>query len=273
MTSPIASGQPAGPATSAATSMALPATRTIRPLITEPMTVATDAALAVVCGAAAWDLAHRRAGAGCAAGDSGRSWSRALWAASLGVAAAAAGAGAIAHGAQEMAPRTAARAWRAAIRYTGVSGALFAAGAACTGLRGLRRVAALGLVALAEFAAQDRLGEHPRFRSAAAAYGINLTAGVACLRGPAMIGDRAALLACASAGVATVGGTLQLGGWGRHRSFNHNDRFHVVQIAASVLLYRAALTVADARRPSAPLLPSPNSTPAPVRRPPTKAVL
>lgn len=217
-------------------------------LITEPMTVATDTALAIVCGSAACDLARREFGR--LQRESGQSSPRAavnprapaLWAASLGFAAAAAAAGAIAHGAAGVAPSTAASMWRTAIRCTGLSGAFFAGGGACAGLRGGQRWAALGLVATVQTVVQRRMGAQPSFRTAAIASGIDLSAGVACLANPARRGNRAALLACASAAVAGAGGLIQFVGWGRGRRFNHNDRFHIVQIGASALLYAAALS-------------------------------
>jgi hypothetical protein len=41
--------------------------------------------------------------------------------------------------------------------------------------------------------------------------------------------------------VTLAGVAVQLGGWGLHTHFNHNDIYHLVQMAGLYCLYRGAL--------------------------------
>jgi hypothetical protein len=45
--------------------------------------------------------------------------------------------------------------------------------------------------------------------------------------------------------LAVVGAGVQASGFALHRHFNHNDLFHVIQLAATVLFYRGALRLRD----------------------------
>ncbi len=51
---------------------------------------------------------------------------------------------------------------------------------------------------------------------------------------------RAAKLVLASIAVAVIGAAVQASGFTLHRHFNHNDLYHVIQIASLLLLYRGA---------------------------------
>jgi hypothetical protein len=58
----------------------------------------------------------------------------------------------------------------------------------------------------------------------------------------------AALLAGVAVSVAA--GLVQASRFALHEHFNHNDLYHVIQIAAMALFYRGALRLNDARAPT-----------------------
>jgi hypothetical protein len=49
----------------------------------------------------------------------------------------------------------------------------------------------------------------------------------------------------AGVAVSVVAGLVQASGFDLHRHFNHNDLYHVIQIAAMLLLYRGARVLSD----------------------------
>lgn len=51
----------------------------------------------------------------------------------------------------------------------------------------------------------------------------------------------------AGVAVSVVAALAQASGFALHQHFNHNDLYHVIQIAAMALLYRGARTLADVR--------------------------
>ena len=63
--------------------------------------------------------------------------------------------------------------------------------------------------------------------------------------------------------VSVAAALVQASGFAPHPNFNHNDLYHVIQIAAMVLLYRGARRLTDwaPRRPSwaAPIVPPPSA--------------
>ena len=54
----------------------------------------------------------------------------------------------------------------------------------------------------------------------------------------------------AGVAVSILAAVVQASGIALHRHFNHNDLYHVVQMAAMVLLYRGARLLVDTRRSS-----------------------
>jgi hypothetical protein len=50
----------------------------------------------------------------------------------------------------------------------------------------------------------------------------------------------------AGVAVSLAAALVQASGFAPHRHFNHNDLYHVIQIAAMVLLYRGARRLEDA---------------------------
>jgi hypothetical protein len=57
--------------------------------------------------------------------------------------------------------------------------------------------------------------------------------------------DRAARWMLGGVGVSAIAAGVQASGFALHRHFNHNDLYHVVQIAAMVLLYTGARRLRD----------------------------
>jgi hypothetical protein len=53
----------------------------------------------------------------------------------------------------------------------------------------------------------------------------------------------------AGVAVSVAAALVQASGLALHRHFNHNDLYHVIQIAAMVLLYRGARRLSDATAP------------------------
>jgi hypothetical protein len=54
----------------------------------------------------------------------------------------------------------------------------------------------------------------------------------------------------AGVAVCVVAALVQASGFALHRHFNHNDLYHLIQIAAMALLYRGARRLRDATAPT-----------------------
>src|SRR5688572_848144 len=207
--------------------------------ITEPMTVATNAALAVLAFVLAARLAYHSAAEGSAAG--------ACLAAGLAATGLAAVVGALAHGtdpARDEALR--ARFWRGALYSTGLIGAATVASVAFFAARGSIRSAILVFVVLKLVVFIVRVARQPEFRVAAADYGgalAILLAGAAYemfrRRAPGMMWLIAGVL------VSLVAGFVQARKLTLHRHFNNNDLYHVIQMAALYAFYRGGALLVD----------------------------
>ena len=200
--------------------------------VTEPTTVATNVVLAGLAFVFAARLASRSAAESSAAGG----WLAVAFLAT-GLAALI---GALAHGtdpARDEALRE--RFWRGALYATGLIGAATVASAAFFAARGSARTAILALAAIKLGVFLYRVARQPEFRIAAADYGGALAI---VLVGAAyeMLRRRAPGMAWLIAGVlvSLVAGIVQARRLALHRHFNHNDLYHVIQIAAMALFYR-----------------------------------
>jgi hypothetical protein len=202
--------------------------------VTEPTTTATDALLAAANFAMALDLARRPAP------RVGRGTYR-LWALALGVSGAAAAAGAVSHGSKAVGDGSlSARAWKLALRGSGMTGTLLAAGAAMEQPDTARRARSLASIAVRQATFQGRVAPRAPFRSAVLAYGMDTTSTLRWLMPQAREGERSSLLALGSITLTILGGVVQQAGWGRGTLLNNNDRFHLLQLGSSALLYAAA---------------------------------
>ena len=208
-------------------------------VVTEPMTVATNAVLAVLAFVLAARLAYRSVAVGSAAGG---------WlAAGLMATAVAAIIGAAAHGtdpASDAALRE--RFWRGALYATGLIGAASIASVAFFAARGAVRTAILAFAAIKLVAFLIRVARTPEFRVAAVDYGgalAILLAGAAYMavrhRAPGMSWLIVGVL------VSLVAGIVQARRIAMHRHFNHNDLYHVIQMAALYAFYRGGALLVD----------------------------
>ena len=207
--------------------------------VTEPMTVATNVALALLAFVFAVRLAHRSA-----AEDSAAAGCLAAAFVATGLAALI---GALAHGTDPAAGAALrARFWRGALYMTGLIGAATVASVAFFAARGSIRTAILAFAGIKLVVFVVQVTRRPEFSVAAADYGGALAI---LLVGAVyeMIRRRASGMAWLIAGVlvSLVAAIVQARRLALHRHFNHNDLYHVIQMAALYAFYRGGAVLAD----------------------------
>jgi len=207
--------------------------------ITEPMTMITDYAM----GGLAVALATRLLADAAAGGQlSGR-----LWAAALAMTAAAAFLGGTYHGFVQEMPGAAGRAmWKTTLLATGIGSAcLLAAAVTAASTGSLWRVLVAVVAAKLAFYAWT-VTTKDSFTLVIVDYGAALIAVVvaAWVIRPSGL-TPATWWIRAGVGVAVVAGVIQWARLAPHARFNHNDLFHVVQMASIYLLYRGGLLLRD----------------------------
>ena len=207
--------------------------------ITEPMTMITD----YLMGALAFVLALRLLGDPSA----GQHASGRLWAAAFVMTAVAAFVGGTYHGFIQWMPGVAGRAmWKATLVATGVGSACLLAAAVVAASAGPLRTA-LVLLAVVKLAVYLwTVSTRDAFVLVIVDYGAAL---VAVLLAAWFIRPTgltpAAWWITAGVAVAVVAGLIQWARVAPHPHFNHNDLFHVVQMASLYLLYRGGLLLRD----------------------------
>lgn len=213
--------------------------------ITEPTTMATDymvAAASLAWGALLW---RRRAAEALAV-----RW----WAAGFACAAVAALAGGTVHGFRlHLGTAGEAALWRLTLIAVGAYAFCALATALAAGLRPRARAAgmAIGGLLLAGYAAL--VTADPRFVWAIAAYAPALLfLLVQQLIDRARRGAPSAPWIVAGVLVSFAAAAIQRSGLDLHRHFNHNDLYHVVQLAGGWLLYRGGLVLRDRPIASSP---------------------
>jgi len=195
-------------------------------MIHEPMTLATDYLLAAV-GVVTGILALRAR-----AGQKSRQW----WGIALLCLALAAAIGGTYHGfALPML-------WKPTVFIAGAASAAMLAGSAYATTRGSARHAVLVLVALKLAAFWAWTWHDPRFIWVVADSGaaFALVALLHCFKR-----DAAARGVLWGVGLSLAAGAAQASGFDLHRHFNHNDLYHVIQIAALVAFYRGVRRMTD----------------------------
>ena len=207
--------------------------------ITEPMTMVTD----YLMGTLAFLLAMRLLGDAA----SGHQWSGRLWAAAFVMTAVAAFVGGTYHGFIQWMPGLAGRAlWKATLVATGIGSACLLAAAVTAAVAGPLRHALMGLVLVKLVVYIWTIATKDAFVLVIADYG---TALVAVLLAAWFIRPTgltpAAWWITAGVAVAVVAGVIQWARVAPHVHFNHNDLFHVVQMASLCLLYRGGLLLRD----------------------------
>ncbi len=205
----------------------------------EPMTLATDLMLtiaAVVFAVRLWRV-HR------------------MWALAFLFTAAGSFFGGIHHGfAPQMTPLASLVLWKATVFAIGLASFFLLAGSggrergapgSAGGTPAFRWVGAIAIVKLIVF--MSWMITHNNFLYVIADYGLTLLiVGIVMLvrRGPAtpwVIG---------SIVVSVIGALVQQSGFALHRHFNHNDLYHVIQLAALWLLYRGGMQMNGFMNPS-----------------------
>ena len=201
-------------------------------LLAEPTTAITDYLLAAVTAGLGWSLLERRDG----------QCSRTLWAGAFGALCLTALLGGTYHGFGITAL------WPATVTLAGViAGAMLMGSAVATTTGRVRLVIiVVAMLKLIVYVVWTR--QHGDFRVVIADSGVALL-GVAALHAPAaLIGrDAAARSMLIAVALSVLGAGVQASGLALHRHFNHNDLFHVIQLAGSVAFYRGARCLRDRR--------------------------
>jgi hypothetical protein len=199
--------------------------------ITEPATMATDFVIAAMCTAFGMVLGGGAAGTGSARG---------LWALSFGFTAAAALIGGVVHGfALHLERATKQRLWKATQYAMGLTGLAILAAAVVAFVGGPARLWLLaGAVAkLVAYAAVVQRRDD--YTVVMVDYGLSMIA-LAALASVGWARDGAAASPWLVAGVvvSAVAAAVQAAKVAPHRHFNHNDLYHVIQMAALYLFFR-----------------------------------
>ena len=209
--------------------------------ITEPMTTITDYAM----GALALVLALRLFGGA----EAGRQLSGRLWATAFVMTAVAAIVGGTYHGFIQWVPGATGRVvWKITLLATGVGSACLLAAAVVAATTGTLQRALIALVCGKLLVFLWTMVTRDQFNLVIADYGTALVAVLflALFVRPTGLTPAAGWIA-AGVGVSVVAGVIQWARLAPHPTFNHNDLFHVVQMAALYLLYRGGLLFRDMR--------------------------
>jgi len=207
--------------------------------ITEPMTMMTD----YVMGALAFVLAMRIVGDAAA----GRQLSGRLWAAALVMTAVAAFLGGTYHGFIQWMPGAYGRAmWKATLLATGIGSACLLAAAVTAATAGALQRALVAVVVVKLLVYVWTIATKDQFALVIADYGTALLAVAlaAWFIRPSGL-TPAAWWITGGVAVAVLAGAIQRAHLAPHVHFNHNDLFHVVQMASLYLLYRGGLLLRD----------------------------
>ena len=207
--------------------------------ITEPMTMLTD----YVLGALALVLALRLYAAASASGQ----LTIRLWAFGFVMTAVAAFVGGTYHGFIQMIPPGASRVlWKITLISTGFGSASLFGAAVLAAAVGPLQWALLAIVVLKLLVFLEVVLTRDNFLLVVIDYGSALLAILvaAWFLKPTGITPAAGWLA-AGVGVSVVAGAIQAFRLAPHPRFNHNDLFHVVQMAAIYCLYRGGLLLRD----------------------------
>jgi hypothetical protein len=207
-------------------------------MITEPMTLITDWVLTALC--AVFGMRLERAGR--ARGDR----SMRLLAGSFFATAIGAFSGGAAHGFRpHLSDAVNAVTWKVTVLAIGATTLLFVASAAYAALRPGPRDAVLGLAALQALVYSVWMIFHDEFVWVILDYvpAMFLVLGLQLLLHRR--GEPSAAWIAAGILTSFVGAAIQAGGLAPHPYFNHNDLYHVVQMAAMWMLYRGGMQLRD----------------------------
>ena len=204
-------------------------------MIAEPTPMLTDYALAGVTGWLAYSLFRAREG----------QRARSLWALAFAALALAAALGGTWHG---FAPTFAAIAvllvWKATLLSVGIASFGMLAGSAISTTAGSARKSLLVIAAVKLAIYSGWMVGHSEYIYVIADTGTALVL-VAALHLWSAARDRASRWILTGVGVSVLAAGAQASGFALHRHFNHNDLYHVIQIAAMILFYAGAKRLRD----------------------------
>jgi len=204
-------------------------------MIAEPATMLTDYALAGVTAWLSGSLARAREG----------QRSRALWALAFAALALAATLGGTWHGfAPSFAPIAVLLLWKATVLCVGIASFGMLAGSAVSTTAGNARKTLVAIAAAKLAVYSGWMVGHSEYIYVIADTGTALVL-IAALHLWSAARDRASRWILAGVGVSVLAAGVQASGFALHRNFNHNDLYHVIQIAAMILLYAGARRLRD----------------------------
>lgn len=203
--------------------------------IAEPSTLLTDYALAGVTGWLAWSLFRSREG----------QRARSFWALAFTALALAAALGGTWHGfAPAFAPIAVVLLWKATVLSVGIASFGMLAGSAFAATAGSTRKSLLVIAAMKLAIYSGWMVGHSEYIYVIADTGTALVL-VAALHLWSAARDHASRWILAGVGVSVLAAGAQASGFALHRHFNHNDLYHVIQIAAMILFYAGAKRLHD----------------------------
>lgn len=213
-------------------------------ILAEPMTLLTDYVLAGVTGWLGWLLLRGRQGQA----------ARASWVLAFAALATASALGGTYHGfAPQLSAAVLYRLWTATVLAVGLASFAMLVGSAIATAAGRLRTLLLAIAAVKLALYSGWMLVHSEFIYVIADSGLAMIA-VAALHGrsAARFDDPASRWILGAVGVSVVAAVVQASGFALHRHFNHNDLYHVIQIAAMVLFYRGAKRLHDHTNDSSP---------------------
>jgi hypothetical protein len=203
--------------------------------IAEPSTLLTDYALAGVTGWLAYSLFRAREG----------QRARSFWALAFAALALAAALGGTWHGfAPAFAEIAVLLVWKATVLSVGIASFGMLAGSAFAATTGGVRKSLLVIAAVKLAVYSGWMVGHSEYIYVIADTGTALIL-VAALHLRSAARDRASRWILAGVGASVLAAGVQASGFALHRHFNHNDLYHVVQVAAMILFYAGAKRLRD----------------------------
>ncbi len=205
--------------------------------IAEPMTLLTDYALAGVTGWLGWRLLRAREGQA----------ARSLWALAFAALAVAAVLGGTYHGfAPHLSENILCVLWKATVLAAGIASFGTLAGSAIAVATGSVRKFLLAFAATKLAFYSGWMLAHTEFIYVIADTGATMAA-LAVLHGWSAMRnkDRASRWTLGGVAISGLAAGVQASGFALHRHFNHNDLYHVIQIAAMALFYVGARSLLD----------------------------
>lgn len=132
--------------------------------------------------------------------------------------------------------------WLLTLQFTGIASFFLLATVAVRATDGVAQWILLGVATLKLIIFVLRSKDRRDFALAARDAGLSIV-GVAVIATIVLLTRdvRWSMWALGGAGAALAGAIIQMSGWGFHRHFNNNDIFHVAQIGATYLFFRAGM--------------------------------